>query len=339
MKPISQDVVNIIKKHLLDGLSNRKTAERAKVSRGTVNRIASQLIHDGKTNKGGRPKKLTEREKAFCVRKIRTGGNQNAVEVQKCLKSELDVNVTAQTVRNCMKEAGLCAFKKPNKPYLSKKNIRHRLAWGRAHLDWTIEDWKRVVFSDETKINRFGSDGNMYGWKSRDEALQTRHVRQTVKHGGGNIKLWSCITSQGVGFIVRIEGNLTKEIYLNILKEDLYATMREYKIDPAKMVFQHDNDPKHTAGIVQKWLSTQKFEVLDWPAQSPDLNPIENMWATLKKRLFSNYEGPPNGMIELWERVHHTWYHITKEEVQKYIESMPNRCKEVIKTKGLWTKY
>lgn len=78
---------------------------------------------------------------------------------------------------------------------------------------------------------------------------------------------------------------------------------------------------------------------MDWPAQSPDLNPVENMWALLKKRLFSNYEQPPGGMQELWERVSDIWYKITKEECQKYIESMHNRCKQVIKAKGRWIKY
>lgn len=151
--------------------------------------------------------------------------------------------------------------------------------------------------------------------------------------------IWICITSDGVGYAVRIDGKMTKEVYLGILKKDLDATLCFYEINQSQMIFQHDNNPKHTAGIVKERLSKQNFDVLDWPAQSPDLNPIENAWATLKKRLFSKYERPPNGMLALWDRVHETWYALTKEELQKYFESMPNRCREVIKNKGMWIKY
>lgn len=231
------------------------------------------------------------------------------------------------------------SFIKPKKPLLSTKNIKARLSWARAHVDWTVQDWKRVIWSDETKIDRFGSDGKIYAWRRKHEPLQSRHVQQTVKHGGGNIKLWSCISYSGVGYIVRIDDVLTADLYKQILEEDLLGTMRHYKFSPKRMIFQHDNDPKHIAKIVDKWLSEQEFEVLNWPAQSPDLNPIGNMWRLLKIRLYSNFEQPPSGMVEHWERVYETWYQITKEECQKVIESMHERCKQVIQAKGKWIKY
>ena len=91
--------------------------------------------------------------------------------------------------------------------------------------------------------------------------------------------------------------------YKRILEEDVYETIEEYEMDATRVIFQHDNDPKHKAKSVQEWLGEQPFEVLEWPPQSPDLNPIEHLWALLKRRL-NQYETPPSGMLELWERIY-----------------------------------
>ena len=71
---------------------------------------------------------------------------------------------------------------------------------------------------------------------------------------------------------------------------------------------------------------------------APDLNPIEHLWWYLKRRL-AEYENPPKGMEELWERVQVEWEKIPASECQKLIESMPRRVKAVIKAKGGYTKY
>jgi transposase len=77
---------------------------------------------------------------------------------------------------------------------------------------------------------------------------------------------------------------------------------------------------------------------MDWPAQSPDLNPIEHVWHLLKLRL-NKYPTRPTREEELERRIHIEWYKITKEECQRYIDSMPAQIKAVIKSKGGPTRY
>jgi len=339
MKPISKDVKNCIIQRLESGDSYRVIAKAVGVSRATVQRVANTTFPDRSIEKQGRPPKLTERDKLYCVRQMTTGGKETAVDVAKSLRDDLGVSVHVDTVRNALHDKGFGAIVKPKKPNLSPKNVKERLEWAITYKDFTKDDWQRVIWSDETKINRFGSDGRKYAWKRDDEPIQPRHVQKTVKHGGGSIKLWSCITYEGVGYMAKIDTTLDQHLYKNILKDDLMKTIEEYRINIRDVIFQHDNDPKHTAGSVKEWLSKQKFEVMKWPAQSPDLNPIENMWALLKNRLYRNYETPPKGMIEHWDRIHITWYAITKEECQKVINTMPDRCKQVIAKKGYWIDY
>ena len=339
MKAISKDIENKIIQHLNDGQSYRKTAQVVGISLATVQRVANRVFPGRVVEKKGRPPKLTARDKLYCVRKITLGGRETAVEVAKDLEHELGLPVDANTVRRILKEKGLGPIVKPKKPHLSPKNVKARLVWAEAHKNWTLDDWRWVVWTEESKINRFGSDGCKYAWKRDSEMLQPRHVQQTVKHGGGNIKIWSCITYEGVGYIVWIKENLTQEIYKDILKDDFVKTIGEYDLDLEKIIFQQDNDPKHTARSVKEWLENQPFEAMEWPPQSPDLNPIENMWALLKKRLYRDYDRPPKGMHDLWDRIAETWYKITKEECQKFIDTMPERCRQVIKAKGHWTNY
>ncbi|KAG0755859.1 hypothetical protein G6F22_020473 [Rhizopus arrhizus] len=77
------------------------------------------------------------------------------------LENDLQKIISAETVRKSLRRSGLTSFLKPQKPLLSEVNRRKRLDWALDHVDWTIEDWKRVIWSDETKVNRFGSDEGM----------------------------------------------------------------------------------------------------------------------------------------------------------------------------------
>lgn len=150
--------------------------------------------------------------------------------------------------------------------------------------------------------------------------------------------VWGCIYKNGVGPLVLIEGIMRKEQYLNILQQNLPKVIQNMGIAPKKCIFQQDNDPKHTSILVKNWMEKQNFQSLKWPPQSPDMNPIENLWSYVKSQL-AKYAVPPNGMMELWERTKDVWYSIPPEMVLRYTQSMPNRITELKKSKGLWTHY
>ena len=143
-----------------------------------------------------------------------------------------------------------------------------------AHQHWTVEDWKRVVWSDETKINRLGSDGRKWAWKKSGEGLSDRLVEGTLKFGGGSLMMWGCMLWEGVGFSCKIDGKMDGDLYVAILEDELQNSLDHYGKSTDDIIFQQDNDPKHTCKKAKAWFQDNGFKVLAWPAQSPDLNPI-----------------------------------------------------------------
>jgi hypothetical protein len=227
---------------------------------------------------------------------------------------------------------------KKKQPLLKPRHRQARLDFALTHKDWTIEDWKRVVWSDETKINRMGSDGRNWVWKKEGEGLSDRLVEGTLKHSGGSLMMWGCMLWEGPGFACKIDGKMDGELYVKIMQDELQESLTYYGKEADQVIFQQDNDRKHTCKKAKAYFKDQKYQVLNWPAQSPDLNPIEHLWNHLKKRL-SQYEEAPNGILELWERVQKEWDKIPPEVCQNLIESMPRRVAALLKARGGYTKY
>jgi transposase len=339
MRPINNLKKKSAELHLQRGKSEREVASIVGISKSMVHKINAGLKKDCPKLVGGRVGKLSSRDKAFCVRSAVKDGKSNATEVKKALEEAIGVVVSVATIRRALKDAGLISFVKPKKPLLSKKNVKARLLFAKTHLDWTLDDWRRVIWSDETKISRFGSDGRHYGWKRVEEKLQPKHVKQVVKHGGTSLMVWGSITYDGPGYLTKIDSILDKELYKLILETDLVETMDWYGYEARKVIFQHDNDPKHTSKLVKEHLDNQDFTTIVWPAQSPDLNPIENIWSIVKLRLFRNYDRPPKGVHELWERIQEVWDTLTVDDCRNVIKTMHKRCSDVIKAKGYWIDY
>ena len=343
MKATTVSKVNSAITMLRSGVSIREVAAKLSLGKSTVGRIKLEHCPGVQNSKGGRPRVLSEADRRYCVRKATKERISSTVKITKLLEEDFKIKVNPETVRRALRVAGLGAIEKPTKPLLSQANVKKRLAWCKQHKDWTVDDWKRVIWTDETKINRFNSDGRQWAWIRSGEQLQNHHVKLTVKHGGGNIMLWSAITYAGVGWMCKIDGNMDKTLYKEILEDELEQTIafaiEKLGFRREQVIFQQDNDPKHSSKLVKEYLQEQFYQVMQWPPQSPDLNSIENMWALLKRRL-NQYETATKGMNELYERVTEVWYDQMKpEECQKVIESIPRRIKAVIRAKGYWTKY
>ena len=128
---------------------------------------------------------------------------------------------------------------------------------------------------------------------------------------------------------------MRKEHYHNILRNQMIPSARGLFFDD-DWIYQQDNDPKHTAGINQRYLRNKGVIVMDWPAQSPDLNPIENLWNELDRRLKNRM---CNSEDELFQVLKDGWDSLPAEYLESLVDSMPRRCNAVIQARGNGTKY
>ncbi len=155
----------------------------------------------------------------------------------------------------------------------------------------------------------------------------------TVKHGGGTVLMWGCMSAAGVGELHFIDGIMNSQMYSSILKEKMLPSLRALG---RRALFQHDNDPKHTSKATVGFLKKNRVKVIQWPSMSPDLNPIEHLWGILKRQVEHH---SPSSIQSLKEVILEEWKKIDLAKCCQLVHSMPRRLGAVIKNHGGHTKY
>lgn len=283
----------------------------------------------------GRPSLVTDREKAIIVRKIKKNPKMSAPKLTAEYCKETEKKVHPETIRRVLKREGYNGRTARKAPFINTRNKKRRLQFARDYLLKDETFWRDVVFCDESKFNIFGSDGKVTVWRKPNTEWCAGHVKSTVKHGGGSCMVWGCISAAGVGELVFIETTMTAIKYRDLLRENLKKSVAKMGLS-SKWKFYQDNDPKHTSLVVREFLVYNCPHVIKTPAQSPDMNPIENLWEYLDRRV---RETPPSSKTTLRARLQEEWAKIPTEYLQKIILNMPQRLQSVIDNHGNATRY
>ncbi len=224
--------------------------------------------------------------------------------------------------------------KRATKPLLTQKQRQKHLTWAVEKKNWTVAQWSKVLFSDESKFCiSFGNQGPRV-WRKSGEAQNPCCLKSSVKFPQ-SVMIWAAMSSAGVGPLCFLKSTVNAAIYQEILEHFMLPSAGKIYGD-ADFIFQQELAPAHTAKGTKSWFNDHFVTVLDWPANSPDLNPIENLWGIVKRKM---RDTRPNNADELKATVKDTWASIPPQQCHKLITSMPRRIEAVIKAKGAPTKY
>ncbi|KAG2456319.1 TCB1 transposase, partial [Polypterus senegalus] len=330
-KELSVDLRDRIISRHKPGKGYRKISGALKVPMSTVASIIRKWKKFKTTRtlpSAGRPSKLSDRGRRALVREVTKNPMVTLSELQRS-SVERGEPSRRTTISAAIHQSGLYGRVARRKPLFSKKHMAAHLEFAKRHLK------DKILWSEEIKIELFGVNARHHVWRKPGTAHHQANAIPTVKHCDGSIKLWGCFSAAGTGRLVRIKGKMTAAMYRDILDENLLQSALDLRL-ARRFIFQQDNDPKHTAKISKEWLQDNSVNVLEWPSQSPDLNPIEHLWRDLKMAVHRRF---PSNLMELERCCKEEWAKLAKDMCAKLVASYSKRLEGVIAAKGASTKY
>ncbi len=187
-----------------------------------------------------------------------------------------------------------------------------------------VEKW-----SDESKFDILVGNHGRRVLRAKEEGdLPACHQRSVQKPA--SLMVWGCISAYGMGSLHVLEGTMNAEKYIKVLEQHMLLS-RWSLFQGRPCLFQQDNAKPHSAAITTAWLHSRRVQVLNWPACSPDLSPIENIWCIIKWKI---RQRRPQILQQLETYIRQEWDQIPTPKLQKLITSMPRRLQTVLKRRG-----
>ena len=302
--------------------SPTKISRITKIPIGTVKYNFSKIKQQGTTedrSRSGRPRKLTVKDNKALGQWIRRNNETTTKELVEKLLQNGNVDVSRWTIQRQLKRLGYKSSLPYKTPMSTQQQKDARVQWAITHQN---DDWSRTIFTDETCYQLFRNTIRRWSKNPKAEVKRIPKNRQKILVWGG----FSIKDLVGYHSFTDI---MDGAYYIQILQDHLIRNAR--KQFGRRWRLLQDNDPKHKSRIVKKLLDEEVPEVIDWPSNSPDANPIENLWSVIKRRVEKRR---PSNLNELNKFLHDEWNTVDTLIINNLIKSMKSRCLALIESKG-----
>ncbi len=334
--PLCEQLREQIAQQFKNNVPQRTIARNLGISSSTVHNIIKRFRESGEISarkrEGQKPtlnacdlrslRRHCIKNRHQCVKDITTWAQEH-------FRKPLSVN----TVRRYINKCKLKLYHAKRKPYINNTQKRRRLLWARAHLRWTDAKWKSVLWSDESTFQIvFGN----YGRRVHRAKEEKDHpdCYQCKVQKPASVMVWGCVSAHGMGNLHICEGTINAERYIQVLEQYMLPS-KQCLFQGHPCLFQ-DNSKPHSARVTAAWLRSKRVRVLDWPACSPDLSPIENVWRIMKRKI---RQRRPRTVEQLKLYIKQEWERIPPTKLQQLVSSVPKHLLSVVKRKGDVTQW
>lgn len=313
------------------------------IPRSTVSRVCREYGISGITShhgqRSGRPPALNDRDRRRLCRIVNVNRHATLRQITAGINVGRTRDVSDRTVRRNLSSLGYGSRRPTRVPLLTARHRLQRLSWAREHIGWSLDQWKTVAWSDESRFQLVRADGRVRVWRRPHEAMDPNCQQGTVQAGGGSIMVWAVFTWHGLGPLVQLNRSLTGNGYVQLLTDHLQPFM-DFMYPNNDGIFMDDNAPCHRARTVRDWFEEHsgQFQRMIWPPRSPDMNPIEHLWDIIEKSVRAQTPAPST-LSQLWTSIQTAWLNIPAGDFQRLVDSMTRRVVALRRAKGGPTRY
>jgi transposase len=282
---------------------------------------ANSLKHRGGN---GRPRVLNKIEKKAIGQFIRRNNEITLSEIRENLSRMYHASVSTSTISRHLHEYGYRNVLPKSTHMLTQEEKKRRVQWAKQHLN---DDFTHTIFTDESSFQLFRNTVRRWSKHPNNELKCKPKNRQSVH-------VWGAVSVKGVLACHTFRCNLNSQYYIDILKNHLLPSAKQRFRKNWRL--QQDNDPKHTSNITKQFIFDNVPQLLAWPSNSPDANPIENIWSIVKRKVEKR---KPKNIDELELFLAEEFENVENNVIKNCVMSMKKRCASLISSKGERIKY
>ncbi len=233
MAPHGREMSQDLRKKIISlhkkGEGYKKISKALLISQNTVAKVVQTFKKDGTATisqrRPGRPRKLTPHQERLLMRRVEENRHASSLQLSKEVESQTGVTISRDTIWRTLQRNGMHGCRPRKKPLIKPRHKKARLEFARAHADKDEDYWDSILWSDKTKINVLGIDGFKTVWRRKGEEYKEKCMVPSVKHGGGSVLMWGCMSAAGVGELHFIDDIMNSQMYCSILKEKMLPSL------------------------------------------------------------------------------------------------------------------